>query len=383
MYESLGASASKAGLHRALEKAGIKEQSDYFCALEEDLAGDRDFASFMHCDGCGTKGIVAYLMHRELGDPGIFGGLAQDALVMNLDDVFCVGTPASMQLANIINRNAGVIPDEAVSAIISRYHSLAALLKGYGIEITVTGGETADCGDIVRTISVDAILCGRIRKDSTINFSRVAPGDAIVGLQSNGQASYDESPNSGIGSNGLTLARHALLSGAYSAKFTEAASKAEPRPAGFLLGDKPEGLGMTIGQALCSPTRTYAPILKEIYSRLGSQIHGAIHLTGGALTKVLRFGRGNHYIKDNLFPLPPLFQLIQKHGNVPWKEMYQVFNMGQRLELYVPASCVELIVEVTMSFGIKAQRIGEVEKASSEINTVTVQSEHGAFTYTL
>lgn len=383
LYESLGASASKAGLHSALEMAGIKTQSEHFCPLEKDIAGDEDFASFMHCDGCGTKGIVAYLLFRETGNPEAFAALAQDALAMNLDDIFCLGIPQSLQLANIINRNARLIPDQALSAIIARYHSLAAMLEEHDIPLTVSGGETADCGDIVKTLSVDAILSGRIRRDSVVNLNTIVPGDIIVGLQSDGQTSYENSHNSGIGSNGLTLARHALLSGSYAVKYPETSSSSPRTSGGFMLTDSPAGLGMNIGQALSSPTRTYAPILKEIFSKLKGQIHGAIHVTGGGLTKVLRFGRGNHYVKDNLFPTPPLFELIQEHGAVDWKEMYQVFNMGQRLELYVPERCLKMICDLTESFGISARRIGKVEKSSGEKNKVSVESEHGVFSYQL
>jgi phosphoribosylformylglycinamidine cyclo-ligase len=340
-YEKFGASASKSGLHTALKNAGASStHSGFFAQLGTDYTGDPKYKSFLHCDGAGTKSIVAYLLYKSTGDPNVFSGLAQDALVMNLDDVFCVGIPENLLLANTIQRNANLIDDLILEAIIKQYNALCSLFSGFGINIEMVGGETADCGDIVRTILVDAVLAGRVKNDNLINANAIVPGDIIIGLSSTGQATYENSPNSGIGSNGLTLARHALLKNEYAVTYPEVLDPAISLDTAyngpFSVTDTHNKLNTSIGSALLSPTRSYAPLLMKIYEKLSKNIHGAIHVTGGGQTKILRFGQNNLYIKDNLFDTPPIFELIKEHGEVDWREMYQVFNMGHRFELYVP-----------------------------------------------
>ena len=386
-YEKLGASASKAGLHKALDKAGFSHGEGLFASVIPDIAGDPNYLSFLHCDGAGTKSIVAYLLYKETGDANAFYGLAQDALVMNLDDIFCIGLPENLFLANAIARNAHLIPDDAIAAIVSCYQDLCAKLKEQDIQIELTGGETADCGDVVRTLLIDAVVGGRIKKEYLINANNIVPGDVIIGLSSLGKTTYEDKENSGVASNGLTLARHSLLSSEYAQKFSEIVDESIDKDicygGPFKLSDTPEGLGMSIGEALLSPTRTDAPILAKIFQNIGSSnIHGVIHQTGGGMSKVLRFGKGNRYIKNNLFDTPPLFSLIQEHGEVSWEEMYQVCNMGHRMEVYLPAEFAEEVIKITQNFGIQAKQIGHVEKADEQ-NIVVVDSEKGSFSYNL
>lgn len=387
-YEQLGASATKAGLHSALDSAGITEQP-YFARINQDFAGSPDHSSFVHCDGAGTKSIVAYLYYKATGDRRWFRGLAQDALVMNLDDIFCLGIPERMVLSNQIARNAKLIDDGVIAELIGGYKDLIELLSSRGIEIELSGGETADCGDVVRTLLVDAVIAGRIRTSEIIDPRRIKPGDAIVALGSCGKAEYETFQNSGIGSNGLTLARHTLLNSSAREKFPEVQDPGVDHSLAYRgpyqVTDKPDGLEMTVGEALLSPTRTFAPALLEIYKHLGQDVHGAIHLTGGGLSKVLRFGSGNLYKKSNLFPVPPVFKLIQQHGNIPWREMYQVFNMGQRFELYVPAERADEVIAMAWNYRVDARIIGTVEplKGPDKKNRVEVSTENGNFDYTL
>jgi phosphoribosylformylglycinamidine cyclo-ligase len=387
-YDQLGASASKAGLHKALDKAGLSEDLGLFAKVNSDIAGNPDYYSFLHADGAGTKSIIAYLIYRETGSTSAFANLAHDALAMNLDDIFCLGIPENLLLSNTIGRNAKLINDDAVSEIISSYKKLTETLSAHGIDIELSGGETADCGDVVRTLMVDAVLAGRIKKQNIIDPKNIVPGDIIVGLSNTGKASYEKTENSSVASNGLTLARHCLLSKVYKEKYPEIVDEnikgnsiAYGGP--FKVTDSPAGLGMTIGEALSSPTRTFAPVLSKIYQALPGKIHGAIHTTGGGLTKVLRFGKGNVYVKNNLFPTPPLYSLIQEHGNVQWREMYQVFNMGHRLELYLDKAHLSSVIEIAKTFNIEAQQIGIVEKSTERTNKVRVESKNGTFEYSL
>jgi phosphoribosylformylglycinamidine cyclo-ligase len=387
-YDQLGASASKAGLHKALDKAGLSEDLGLFAKVNSDIAGNPDYYSFLHADGAGTKSIIAYLIYRETGSTSAFANLAHDALAMNLDDIFCLGIPENLLLSNTIGRNAKLINDDAVSEIISSYKKLTEMLATQGIDIELSGGETADCGDVVRTLMVDAVLAGRIKKQNIIDPKNIVPGDIIVGLSNTGKASYEKTENSSVASNGLTLARHCLLSKDYKEKYPEIVDEnikgnAIAYGGPFKVTDTPEGLGMTIGEALSSPTRTFAPVLAKIYQALPGQVHGAIHTTGGGLTKVLRFGKGNVYVKNNLFPTPPLYSLIQEHGNVQWREMYQVFNMGHRLELYLDKAHLSSVIEIAKIFNIEAQQIGVVEKSTGQTNKVRVESKNGTFEYTL
>jgi len=388
-YSQLGASATKAGLHSQLDKLGLSSGEGLFAGVTPDFAGDDSYWSFLHSDGAGTKSIVALLSYLENGDINSFTGLAQDALVMNLDDVFCLGIPENLVLANAIARNSRIINDQMVGAVIGGYKALTDRLSKLGINIQLGGGETADCGDVVRNLLVDAVIAGRIKKSAVINPNLIVPGDVIVGLASFGKASYEDSQNSGIGSNGLTLARHALLSKKHLPSSLDVADPGADNSVcytgPFKVSDSPENLGMSIGQALLSPTRSFAPVLKKIYQTLGNQVHGAIHVTGGGLTKVLRFGKGNRYVKDSLFPVPPIFQLIQQHGEVSWKEMHQVFNMGQRFELYLPEKYTEVAISAAAEFSIDAKIIGHVEALddNSKHNEVVVKSTNGQFEYNL
>ncbi len=384
-YAQLGASASKAGLHRVLDATGLADSEALFARLLPDLAGDPQFRSFIHCDGAGTKTIIAYLLYRMTGDRKYFAGLAADALVMNIDDVYCTGAPDSIALANTIARNAKLIDDEIVGTVISSYVKLVDRLRESGIPISITGGETADCGDVVRTLMVDAVVAGRMRTASIVHPSRIAAGDVVVGLSSTGQAVGEEAPNSGIGSNGLTLARHCMLSSWHAEQYPEVVDPAIPaelRYRGkFKATDRHPSMPLMIGEALLSPTRSYAPLLHQLLPRLGSNIHGIIHLTGGAHTKVLRFLRGVRVVKDSLFPTPPLFALIQSGGNVPWREMYQVFNMGNRMEIYLGEQDADEVIESAKKLGIAAQVVGRVEAADEP--SVQVVSSHGTFEYRL
>jgi phosphoribosylformylglycinamidine cyclo-ligase len=387
-YEKFGASASKAGLHSVLEDAGVSPDAGLFSPVTKDFALDDNFRSFVHCDGAGTKSIIAYLHYRETGDVSAFAGLAQDALVMNLDDVLCIGVPQSVVLSNFISRNTLLIGDAVLSVLIKRYYQLAKELQEFGLNIEIAGGETADCGDVVRTLTVDAVMAGRIAVSNLIRADRIVPGDVVVGLSSCGKASYEQAPNSGIGSNGLTLARHAMLNSQLRERYPEICAgeidSASAYQGPFSVEDSPEGLGMTVGEALSSPTRTYAPILLKVYETLGGEVHGVIHCTGGGQTKVLRFPRNCKIIKDSLFDTPPLFTLIQRHGKVEWKEMYQVFNMGHRMEIYLPQNNAEQVIEISKSLGVDARIVGRVEaNGNNGANEVEICSEHGNFSYSL
>ena len=386
-YDSLGVSASKAGLHKTLSQAGLSVDPALFSPVVEDIAGSSEHFSFIHCDGAGTKSIVAYLYYRETGDPSLFSHLAQDALVMNLDDIFCIGLPENLVLANAIGRNSQLISDELIGLIISRYRELTKQLNTLGIPLTMSGGETADCGDVVRTLLVDAVVMGRLRKKHLISTKNIAAGDCIVGLSSSGKASYEESENSGIGSNGLTLARHALINKTTAGKYPEVCDPSLDSSVTyrgrFNLSDSPEDLGMNIGQALASPTRTYAPILAKVYAELGKQVHAAIHLTGGGQTKVLRFGDKLHFIKDSLFSPPTLFKLIQESGSVAAREMFQVFNMGHRMELYLPEKEAVTVCSIAKDFNVEAKVVGRVEKSDSDKNELTIKHQGETHHYTL
>jgi phosphoribosylformylglycinamidine cyclo-ligase len=363
-YENLGASASKEGLHRALEKSGLEMDARYFCQV---LPARDGYHRFMHCDGAGTKSMVSFHQFEETGNAQAFKGLAQDALAMNLDDIFASGPAEELALANTIGRNKKAVPDEALQVIISEYNSLTKKFGDLGIPIQMAGGETADCGDIVRTILVDAIVSGKFNQKSLVDLSRIEAGDVIVGLSSTGQTTYEDSPNSGISSNGLTLARNAILSSKYKNE-TPYAGKYE-------LSDTPEVLqGQSIFQALTSPTRIYAPILNALHQKLGANIHGIIHLTGGAHTKILRFAKNLTFIKNDLFPVPPIFQLIQETGDIPLREMYEVFNMGHRIEIILPPSFANEVITICNGFKLKAKIIGEVVANTNNITRVIIET---------
>lgn len=377
-YEGLGASATKDGLHKILDKVSDGHNQKYFCQLIEDFAFDKEYASFIHCDGAGTKTIIPYLHFKINKDPQYFSRLAEDAFVMNSDDVYCLGTPSFMTVANTIARNSQIIPDLAIEYIIKGYKEISAKLQNLGVPILLSGGETADCGDTVRTLVVDATMAGRIKKTDLINPEKIKAGDVIVGLASFGKATYEEHENSGIGSNGLTLARHALLSKEHAKEFPEILNNALSSTSSYVgpyhINDKPRELGTTIGDALSSPTRTYAPILSKIYEEHFNYIHGVIHLTGGAHGKVLRFIKNLRIIKDQLFEAPPIFKLINEAAQIEDKEMYRVFNMGQRMEIYCDQSVSQNIIDISQSFGVNAKIIGHVEDSKSLNSEVLIKN---------
>jgi phosphoribosylformylglycinamidine cyclo-ligase len=384
-YQQLGVSATKDDVHRAVAGTDPGLFPGAFCRVGVDvLAGDAEYCSALHSDDAGTKAIVAYLHFRETGQASVFRGIAQDALVMNLDDLLCIGAVDRFLLGNTINRNSFVIPGSVIAEVINGYAQVVTNLARVGIEIVPTGGETADMNDAVRTIIVGATLAARLRRTEIIDNSRIEPGDVIVGFSSTGQAAWESTPNSGIGDNGLTLARHALLHRDYAFRYPESLDPGVDSSAAyrgpFHLQDRPEALGMSIGEAILSPTRTYAPLVKKIFEQVGrSAIHGLVHNTGGGLTKCKGFGQNIAYIKEELFPIPELFELIARHGQVGWKEMYQTFNMGHRLEAMVPATVASAIIAIAEEVGISAKIVGRCESANT--NRVHLQTPHGAFDY--
>lgn len=390
LYASLGVSAAKNSVHEALECITSHIKMNTFASLSSDIAGDDSYYSFIHADGAGTKSIVNYLLYRASDGADscaeFFASLADDALAMNIDDVYCLGQVQSLVLSNTIARNSRLIPDAAVKVLINRYQVLCNKLAGLGIAIQMGGGETADCPDLVRTLQVDATVAGRIYKDNVIDASSIEAGDVVVGFSSTGKATYETMANSGIASNGLTLARHVLLSRGKMDCLADVADSCTNSDRSSYFGpycvtDSHPALPYSIGEALACPTRIYAPILARIYGKLSRNVHGAIHCTGGGQAKVIRFLRNKRVVKDSLFAVPPLFELIQKTGNVSWREMYNVFNMGHLLELYLPRDCVEMAVGLAEEFGIEAKIVGCVE--DSEINEVVVMHQDEAIVYTL
>ncbi len=384
-YQKLGVSATKDDVHRAVAGTDPGLFPGAFCRIGIDvLAGDPQYCSALHSDDAGTKAIVAYLLFRETGDPSVFRGIAQDALVMNLDDLLCIGAVDRFLLGNTINRNSFVIPGSVIAEVINGYADLVRTLAPLGIEIVPTGGETADMNDAVRTIIVGATLATRLPRNDVIDNSRIEPGDLIVGFSSTGQANWENHPNSGIGDNGLTLARHALLHRDYGLRFPESLDPGVDPAAAyrgpFHLEDQPAGLGMKIGQAILSPTRTYAPLVRRIFDAVGrSAIHGLVHATGGGQTKCKGFGEKIAYVKKSLFPVPRLFELIAEHGKVEAKEMYQAFNMGHRLEAMVPPNIASKLIDIAHSMGIEARVVGYCESAPS--NQVHLETPLGTFDY--
>jgi len=386
-YLDRGVSATKDDVHRAIAKQSAGEVPGAFCKVIPDPAGDPNMVGVMHADGAGTKSSVAYLLYAESGDPSAFRGIAQDALVMNTDDLLCVGATTGFLVSNTIGRNAHRVKGDVIAAVIEGYEACAQMLRNHGVEITLTGGETADVGDLVRTLIADSTVFARVPRAAVRDFSRVEPGDVIVGLSSTGKASYEDDENSGIGSNGLTLARHALLAHSYAARFPESFSETialdKVYCGKYQLGDTLPGTKKTVAWGLLSPTRTYLPIVRSLLaSDLAAQISGILHCSGGGQTKCRGFGRGLHYIKDSLFPTPPLFGAIQESAGIPWREMYQVFNMGHRLELYARPSAAPAIIEASRKLGVDAKIVGRIEQnADRATNRVTVSARGESYEY--
>lgn len=387
-YNQRGVSASKEDVHQAIKNIdkGIFPQA--FCKIIPDILGnDEAFCNIMHADGAGTKSSLAYVYWKETGDISVWKGIAQDAIIMNIDDLICVGATDNILLSSTIGRNKNLIPGEVIAAIINGTEEILAELRSQGISIYSTGGETADVGDLVRTIIVDSTVTCRIEREKIISNDKIQAGDVIVGLSSYGHASYETEYNGGMGSNGLTSARHDVFDKSVANSYPESFDPAVPFDLVFSGGKKltdpikiDDQTEVTAGKLVLSPTRTYAPVIKKVLESHRPQIHGIVHCSGGAQTKVLHFVNNNvHIIKDNLFPIPPLFRLIQEESGTDWKEMYKVFNMGHRMELYVPAEIAEDIIAISKSFNIDAQIIGRVEGSTQK--QVTIVSENGEFVY--
>nr|WP_314594500.1 AIR synthase related protein [uncultured Porphyromonas sp.] len=383
-YMQRGVSASKEDVHAAIKNVDKGLYPKAFCKIIPDiLGGNPEYCNIMHADGAGTKSSLAYLYWRETGDLSVWKGIAQDALIMNIDDLLCVGAVDGILVSSTIGRNKHLIPGEVIAAIINGTEELLAELREQGIGVYATGGETADVGDLVRTIIVDSTVTCRMRRSDVIDNARIRPGDVIVGLASYGQASYEREYNGGMGSNGLTSARHDVLTHALAARYPESYDAATPDELVYSgtreLTEPIAGTPLDAGRLILSPTRTYAPIIRQVLDELRPRIHGMVHCSGGAQTKVLHFVDAVHVIKDNLFPTPPLFELIQKESGTPWQEMYKVFNMGHRMELYVAPEDAARIIEISQSFGVEAQIVGRVEAA--ERKQLTIHSPYGTLSY--
>lgn len=383
-YAQRGVSSQKEDVHNAIAKLDKGLFPKAFCKIVPDtLAGDPDYCTIMHADGAGTKSSLAYLYWRETGDLSVWRGIAQDAVVMNTDDLICVGATGPMLLSSTIGRNKNLIPGEVIAEIINGTEEVLEMLRSHGIDIYSTGGETADVGDLVRTVIVDSTVIARMKRSDVISNDRIQAGDVIVGLASFGQATYENTYNGGMGSNGLTSARHDVLAhylaGQYPESFDPAVDRSLIYSGSKRLTDPIADTGLNVGQLILSPTRTYAPVVKALLSELHTDIHGMVHCSGGAQTKVLHFVDGVHVVKNNLFPVPPLFRLIQEESGTSWQEMYKVFNMGHRLEIYLSEAKAQQVIDIAKSFGIDAQIIGHVE--AFEGKQVTIQSEAGTFVY--
>jgi len=384
-YALRGVSASKEDVHSAIKNIDKGLFPKAFCKIVPDyLTNDNDYCIIMHADGAGTKSALAYMYWKETGDVSVWKGIAQDALIMNIDDLLCVGATDNILLSSTIGRNKNLIPGEVISAIINGTEELISELQEFGVTIHSTGGETADVGDLVRTIIVDSTVTARMKRENVIDNANIKPGDVIVGLASFGQASYEKSYNGGMGSNGLTSARHDVFHKYLADKYPESFDASLPSDLVYSgqtkLTDSIEESPIDAGQLVLSPTRTYAPIIKAILSKYNSEsIHGMIHCSGGAQTKILHFVEDLHIIKDNMFKIPPLFKLIQEQSKTDWKEMYQVFNCGHRMELYVSPDIVEDLIKISKRFNVDAQIVGKVEASNSK--KLTIKSEFGVFNY--
>ncbi len=383
-YDLRGVSASKEDVHAAIKNVDKGLYPTAFCKIIPDLlGGDPEYCNIMHADGAGTKSSLAYAYWRETGDLSVWKGIAQDALIMNIDDLLCVGATDNILVSSTIGRNKQLIPGEVISAIINGTEELLAELRRQGVNAISTGGETADVGDLVRTIIVDSTVTCRMRRADVIDNGNIQAGDVIVGLASYGQATYEDCYNGGMGSNGLTSARHDVFSKYLAERYPETFDAAVPSELVYSgsrsLTDSVEGVDLDAGKLVLSPTRTYAPVIKKLLDEMRPEIHGMVHCSGGAQTKVMNFVQNKHVIKDNLFPVPPLFDLIQRESGTDWAEMYKVFNMGHRMEIYLRPEHAARVIDIAASFGIDARVVGRVEDAPA--NHLTIISEKGTFEY--
>ena len=383
-YAQRGVSADKEDVHNAIKNVDKGLFPKAFCKIVPDhLTGDQDYCIVMHADGAGTKSSLAYMYWKETGDLSVWKGIAQDALIMNIDDLLCVGATDNILLSSTIGRNKNLIPGEVISAIINGTEELLEDLRKHGVSIYSTGGETADVGDLVRTIIVDSTVVARMKREDVVSNDRIQPGDVIVGLASFGQASYESEYNGGMGSNGLTSARHDVFHAYLKEKFPESFDSSVPGDLVYSgqkkLTDAVAGTPLDAGKLVLSPTRTYAPILKQVLKEMRGNIHGMVHCSGGAQTKVLHFVDNMHVIKDNLFETPPLFKMIQEQSGTDWREMYKVFNMGHRMEVYLPEEHAQQVIDIAAQFNVDAQIVGRCETADSK--KLTIRSPHGEFAY--
>lgn len=383
-YDARGVSASKEDVHNAIKNIDKGLYPQAFCKIVPDiLGGDEDFCTIMHADGAGTKSSLAYMYWKETGDMSVWKGIAQDAIIMNTDDLLCVGATDNILLSSTIGRNKNLIPGEVIAALINGTEEVLQNLRDNGIGIHSTGGETADVGDLVRTLIVDSTVTARMKRSEVISNHNIKGGDVIVGMASHGQANYESEYNGGMGSNGLTSARHDVFDKYLAGKYPESFDPGVPNDLVYSgskkLTEEIKGTGVTAGKLVLSPTRTYAPIIKKTLDEYRGVINGMVHCSGGAQTKVMHFVDGVHVVKDNFFEIPPLFKMIQEESGTDWKEMYKVFNMGHRMEVYVPEEYAQGIIDISNSFGVDAQIVGRVEK--SDTNKLTLESEFGKFEY--
>ncbi|NVM43524.1 MAG: phosphoribosylformylglycinamidine cyclo-ligase [Candidatus Lokiarchaeota archaeon] len=386
IYSQLGVSSKKEDVHKAIKSIDQGLFPGSFCKIVQDASRGDEWCSVFHSDGAGTKSSLAYMYFKETNDISVFKGIVRDAIVMNIDDMLCVGATGNFFISNNIGRNSRLISGEVINTIIKEYYAYSKKLSEYGLNTIMCGGETADVGDIVKTLLVDASVFSSMKRKDVINASNIKDGDVIIGFASDGKASYEDDFNSGIGSNGLTLARHGLLSHTYYDKYPECYDQNLDEQliffGNYLFSDKIKGMSLNVGKALLSPTRTYSPLLLEVLKRYREEIHGVIHNTGGGQTKALNYGEGIKYLKNNLFKLPKIFETIQTSSETHWKEMYQVFNMGHRMEIYCDESIAKDIIRIAKTFKIESKIIGLCEKSlSKKKNSLEIKSEFGSFDY--
>ena len=383
-YMQRGVSASKEDVHQAISKLDKGLFPKAFCKIVDDTLGnDPEYCNIMHADGAGTKSSLAYMYWKETGDLSVWKGIAQDAIIMNIDDLICVGAINNILVSSTIGRNKNLVPGEVISAIINGTEEVLQMLRDHGVNVVLTGGETADVGDLVRTVIVDSTVTCRMKRDEVISNDKIRPGDVVVGLSSSGQASYEGFYNGGMGSNGLTSARHDVFNKVLKTKYPESFDPSVPEELVYTgkynLTDPAAGLPVDMGKLVLSPTRTYAPIMVDVLKYLRSHIHGIVHCSGGAQTKVLHFVDNVHVVKDNLFDTPPLFRIIQEESGTNWREMYKVFNMGHRLEIYLEEHYAEEVIDIAETLGVEAKIIGRV--LPFEGKKVSIQGVHGTFEY--